>query len=116
MAFLRQNDVCVYACILVFTLAGETRLEASSIFVTEYIVIATTDPAFKKFKVFHDNETIITQVWHSFDDYIFRRCKQDMRNVMKDSYAKRLAQNAKRTKPINDSLFWNGHNVEKNTV
>lgn len=87
--------------------SGETRLKASSILVTEYMVKIKTSPDFNNFKVFKSNKTIISKVWDDFWDYVFRRCKQDMRKVMKDSYARWLAKNAAHTKPINDSLFWN---------
>ncbi|XP_075550575.1 uncharacterized protein LOC142584314 [Dermacentor variabilis] len=86
---------------------GQTRLEVFMIYVTEYMAKTTSSPSFREFKVFHGNKKIIRKVWHDFFDYVFRRCKQDMRKVMKDSYAKWVSRNAAHTKPINDSLFWN---------
>lgn len=85
--------------------AGKTRLAATSIYVTEFIVKITVKPDFRNFSVFHGNSTIINKVYDDFWDYVYRRGKPDMRKVARDSYARQLAKNAEKT-PIIEKLFW----------
>uniref|UniRef100_A0A0C9SEV0 Putative secreted protein n=1 Tax=Amblyomma americanum TaxID=6943 RepID=A0A0C9SEV0_AMBAM len=70
------------------------RLTLTSVFVTEFLVDTTSSPPFENFTVFKkfnlSRTLLITKIWDNFTEYVFRKCKQDIRNVTKLVYTRRM--------------------------
>ncbi|XP_077490819.1 uncharacterized protein LOC144101521 [Amblyomma americanum] len=70
------------------------RLTLTSVFVTEFSVDTTSSPPFENFTVFKkfnlSRTLLITKIWDNFTEYVFRKCKQDIRNVTKLVYTRRM--------------------------
>uniref|UniRef100_A0A023FC68 Putative secreted protein n=1 Tax=Amblyomma cajennense TaxID=34607 RepID=A0A023FC68_AMBCJ len=87
-------------------ISGKTHLVLSDVFVTEFLVDTTSSPPFKNFTIFKGNQTLVDKVWHNFTDHIFRKCKQEMRKLMKSEYTKRLKAAAHAVGEIDYRLLW----------
>ncbi|XP_075750524.1 uncharacterized protein LOC142817379 isoform X1 [Rhipicephalus microplus] len=85
---------------------NETRLKATHVRITDFIVNVKVQPPFETFWVFCDNQTIIQKVWADFSDYAYRKGRPDIQNVAVASFKRQLAENARNASPINASLFW----------
>uniref|UniRef100_A0A023G4E8 Putative secreted protein n=1 Tax=Amblyomma triste TaxID=251400 RepID=A0A023G4E8_AMBTT len=84
------------------------RLKLVGVAVTEFIAITTSSPPFKDFTVFRKfnyNETLIEKVWHQFDDFVFRRCKQDMRQQAVIVYEERMTTAANTVGTFDSTLL-----------
>ncbi|KAK8774177.1 hypothetical protein V5799_011290 [Amblyomma americanum] len=86
--------------------SGKTRLVLTDVFVTEFLVMTTSSPPFESFKIFNRNQALVDKVWHNFTDHVFRKCKQEMRKLMKSEYTKRLHAAANAVGPIDYDLLW----------
>uniref|UniRef100_A0A023G373 Putative secreted protein n=1 Tax=Amblyomma triste TaxID=251400 RepID=A0A023G373_AMBTT len=79
-----------------FNIIGDTanaKLRLVGVAVTEFVSRTTSLPPFEKFTVFEKfnyNETLISKVRHEFDDFVFRRCKQDMRQQAVEAYTAKM--------------------------
>ncbi|XP_049523165.1 uncharacterized protein LOC125945458 [Dermacentor silvarum] len=91
-----------------FTLSSPhgNKMALEGVHVTEFMVVTNSTPPFQSFAVFKENETLTEKIWHNFTEYVFRKCKQDMRNGMKWLYHKRFQAAARAVGAISVRVLW----------
>ncbi|XP_075559731.1 uncharacterized protein LOC142591287 isoform X1 [Dermacentor variabilis] len=85
---------------------GNTLMALTGVYVTEFMVVTNSTPPFQSFQVFQGNKNLTEKIWRNFTEYVFRKCKQDMRKKMKWLYHKRFLAAARAVGALAMPLLW----------